>query len=51
LGALRRAVVAEFAIGLVIIGVTAAMVVSPPATSTTVAAPAEPSTPVNYTLS
>lgn len=50
LGALRRAVVAEFAIGLVIIGVTAAMVVSPPATSTTAAAPPEPSTPVNYIL-
>lgn len=50
LGALRRAVVAEFAIGLVIIGVTAAMVVSPPATSTTAAAPPEPSTPVNYSL-
>ncbi len=50
LGALRRAVVAEFAIGLVIIGLTAAMVVSPPATSTTAAAPPEPSTPVNYIL-
>lgn len=50
LGALRRAVVAEFAIGLVIIGITAAMVVSPPATSTTAAAPPEPSTPVNYIL-
>lgn len=50
LGALRRAVVAEFAIGLVIIGVTAAMVVSPPATSTTAAAPPEPSTPVDYIL-
>jgi copper transport protein len=50
LGALRRAVVAEFAIGLVIIGVTAAMVVSPPATSTPAAAPPEPSTPVNYIL-
>lgn len=32
-GALRRAVVAEFAIGLVIVGITAAMVVSPPSTS------------------
>ena len=32
-GPLRRAVVAEFAIGLVIIAITAAMVVSPPATS------------------
>lgn len=51
IGALRRAVVAEFAIGLVIIGITAAMVVSPPATSTTAAAaPADPTTPVNYIL-
>ena len=33
LSPLRRAVFAEFAIGLVIIGITAAMVVSPPATS------------------
>lgn len=33
LGTLRQAIVAEFAIGLVIIGVTAAMVVSPPSTS------------------
>lgn len=32
-GPLRRAVVAEFAIGLVIVGITAAMVVSPPSTS------------------
>jgi copper transport protein len=32
-GALRRAVLAEFAIGLVIIAITAAMVVSPPSTS------------------
>jgi copper transport protein len=31
-GPLRRAIVAEFAIGLVIIAITAAMVVSPPAT-------------------
>lgn len=34
-GALRRAVLVEFAIGLVVIGITAAMVVSPPATSQT----------------
>ena len=34
-GPLRQAVVAEFAIGLVIIGITAAMVVSPPSTSRT----------------
>lgn len=33
LGALRRAVLVEFAIGLAIIGLTAAMVVSPPAAS------------------
>jgi len=35
LGTLRQAVVTEFAIGLVIIAVTAAMVVSPPATNVT----------------
>lgn len=34
-GALRQAIVAEFAIGLAIIGITAAMVVSPPSTSRT----------------
>ena len=33
IGAIRQGVVAEFAIGLVIVGITAAMVVSPPATS------------------
>jgi len=33
LGTLRKAIVAEFAIGLVIIGLTAAMVVSPPSTN------------------
>ncbi len=33
IGALRQAVVAEFAIGLLIVGITAAMVVSPPATN------------------
>lgn len=32
-GTLRRSVVAEFAIGLVIVGITAAMVVSPPSSS------------------
>ena len=35
IGALRQAVVAEFAIGLIIVGITAAMVVSPPASSQT----------------
>ncbi|MBI5089568.1 MAG: CopD family protein [Actinobacteria bacterium] len=34
-GALRQAVVAEFAIGLVIVAITAAMVVSPPSSSRT----------------
>ncbi len=34
-GMLRKAMVTEFAIGLVIIGITAAMVVSPPSSSTT----------------
>ncbi len=52
-GPLRRAIVAEFAIGLVIVAITAAMVVSPPATSETAtdttAAPAS-STAVYYTL-
>ena len=38
LGALRSAVLVEFAIGLAIIGLTAAMVVSPPATSDSAAA-------------
>jgi len=33
IGTLRRAVVAEFAIGLVIVAITAAMVVSPPSSS------------------
>jgi copper transport protein len=51
LGALRRAVVAEFAIGLVIVGITAAMVVSPPATSPPEAAESVAlPTPVNYSL-
>ncbi len=34
-GMLRKAIVTEFAIGLVIVGITAAMVVSPPSSSTT----------------
>lgn len=38
-GALRRAVLAEFAIGLVIVAITAAMVVSPPSSSRTGAPP------------
>lgn len=41
---IRRAVLAEFAIGLAIVGVTAAMVVSPPVTRADVA----PATAVNY---
>lgn len=55
-GALRRAIVAEFAIGLVIIAITAAMVVSPPATSeiatgaTEAGAARTPSTTVYYTM-
>jgi copper transport protein len=51
LGTLRQAVLGEFAIGLIIIGITAAMVVSPPATSTTeTAAPNSALDRVNYTL-
>lgn len=34
-GALRQAIVTEFAIGLIIVGITAAMVVSPPSSSQT----------------
>lgn len=51
-GALRETVVAEFAIGLVIIGITAAMVVSPPATADDRAAvnDATPPHAVNYTV-
>jgi copper transport protein len=41
-GPLRRAMLAEFAIGLVIVAVTAAMVVSPPATSEIAAGAASP---------
>lgn len=44
---LRKAMLAEFAIGLVIVAVTAAMVVSPPATSDTADATGQP--PVYYT--
>lgn len=50
LGALRQSVVAEFVIGMVIVGVTAAMVVSPPATSESGAPPATPTDAVFYTL-
>jgi len=39
IGTLRQAVVAEFAIGLVIVGITAAMVVSPPTAGTEAGAP------------
>lgn len=48
-GALRQAVIAEFAIGLIIVGITAAMVVSPPATSQAdAAAPPADSNPTLY---
>ncbi len=48
---LRQAIVTEFAIGLAIVGITAAMVVSPPATSQSGAsAPTETKSPVNYNL-
>lgn len=51
LGPLRQAIVVEFAIGLVIIAITAAMVVSPPATSDTEAgAPNELSESIYYVL-
>ncbi len=51
LGPLRRAVVAEFAIGLAIIAVTAAMVVSPPSTSESAsAAPTSSPTEIFYIL-
>lgn len=51
-GTLRQTVVAEFAIGLVIIGITAAMVVSPPASGDDQATmnPAIPLDAVNYTM-
>lgn len=49
-GALRQAVIAEFAIGLLIVGITAAMVVSPPATSQadSAAPPADNNNPTLY---
>ena len=51
LAPLRRAVVAEFAIGLAIVAITAAMVVSPPSTSESATrAPTVPPTGVNYSL-
>lgn len=51
IGPLRQAVVAEFAIGLAIVAITAAMVVSPPATSQSgIGAPAETESPVYYIL-
>ena len=51
-GALRQAVIAEFAIGLLIVGITAAMVVSPPATSQadSAAPPADNNPTLYYTL-
>jgi copper transport protein len=50
-GTLRRAVLAEFAIGLVIVAITAAMVVSPPSTNASDRAAASPApTSVYYTL-
>jgi copper transport protein len=48
--AVRRGVVTEFAIGLVIIAITAAMVVSPPATSDVAAAGTSDEPAVYYTL-
>ncbi len=51
LAGLRRAVVTEFAIGLVIVGITAAMVVSPPVTGAAAAtAPTELARALYYTL-
>lgn len=49
-GALRRTVFAEFAIGIAIIAITAALVVSPPATSDAAPAPTEDTAGVNYTM-
>lgn len=49
-GALRRAVVAEFAIGLVIVAITAAMVVSPPSTSDQAGAFTSSRHPLYYTM-
>jgi copper transport protein len=51
LGPIRKAVIAEFAIGLAIVAITAAMVVSPPSTSETATpAPTSPSTEISYIL-
>ncbi len=51
LGPIRKAVVAEFAIGLAIVAITAAMVVSPPSTSESATrAPTAPDTQLNYIL-
>ena len=51
IGPLRQAIAVEFAIGLAIVAITAAMVVSPPATSQSGAgAPTHTETPVNYIL-
>jgi copper transport protein len=48
LGAIRKGVVAEFAIGLVIVAITAAMVVSPPATGSDPDATGEAGSVVYY---
>lgn len=48
-GALRRAVLAEFAIGLAVIAVTAAMVVSPPSSSDDATAPPDADRHIYYT--
>lgn len=49
-GPLRQAIVAEFAIGLVIVAITAAMVVSPPSTGETESGASDDlSTPIYYT--
>ncbi len=51
IGPLRQAVVTEFAIGMVIVAITAAMVVSPPFTNRAeTGAPTEATSPVYYTL-
>jgi copper transport protein len=51
-GALRQAIVTEFAIGLVIVGITAAMVVSPPSSSQTgTGAPPTPHSLLYYMMS
>ena len=51
LGPIRNAVIAEFAIGLAILAITAAMVVSPPLTSEVdAAAPPAPHTQIYYIL-